>query len=63
MQVGIKEAKKIWRYRNQWVALVAGRVVAHGNSLKEVRVEVERKKLQGYVFDFVSPLPFVGYAL
>jgi len=63
MDIGIKEAKRIWKYRNQWVALVDSRVVAHGESLKEVRDEVEKKKIKGYVFDFVSPLPFVGYAL
>ena len=56
-------ARPMCRYRNRWVALVYSRVVAHGESLKEVRDEVEKKKIKGYVFDFVSPLPFVGYAL
>lgn len=63
MDIGIKEAKRIWKYRNQWIALVDSCVVAHGDNLKEVTVEVEKKKLKNYVFHFVSPLPFVGYAL
>ena len=63
MDIGIKEAKRIWKYRNQWVALVNGRVVANGNNIKEVQEEVERKEIKDYVFHFVSPLPFIGYAI
>ena len=63
MDIGVKEAKRIWKYRNQWVALVNGRVVAHGNDIEEVQEEVERKKVKEYVFHFVPSRPIVGYAL
>ena len=63
MSIGPKEAKKIWKYRNQWVALAGSCVIAHGKNLKVVRAAAEKKKVKEYVFDFVSPLPSVGYAV
>jgi hypothetical protein len=63
MDIGIKEAKRIWKYRNQWVALVNSRVVAHGESIEAVQEKVERKKIKDHVFHFVSPRPFIGYAI
>lgn len=64
MNIDEKAAKRIWKYRNQWVALVDdGRVVAHGESLKEVQDAVERKKIKGYVFHLVPARPLVGYAI
>ena len=48
-------AKTIKKYKRKWVALVSGKVVAAGNTLREVKDLVERKHLKNYVFHLVPP--------
>jgi hypothetical protein len=59
----IETAKHLGKYKNQWVALVNGRVVASGKTLQEVKTKVEQKKIKEYVFHLVPThrLAFHGH--
>lgn len=53
-----KLAKKLWEYRNMWVALSsAGKVVANGKDLKDVYKEVTKKGITDYVLHLVPSKP------
>jgi hypothetical protein len=50
-------AKQLAKYTSQWVALKNQRIVAFGKSLRDVKEQVENKKIDGYVFHFVEKYP------
>jgi hypothetical protein len=53
-----KLAKKLWKYRDTWVALsAAGTVIANGKDLKEVHRQVNKKGITDYVFHLVPSKP------
>jgi hypothetical protein len=46
-------AKELAKYTDQWVALQGRRVVAFGNSVREVQEKVARKKIKDFAFHYV----------
>jgi hypothetical protein len=46
-------AKELARYTDKWVALKDKRVVASGNSVREVQKKVARKKIKDFAFHYV----------
>lgn len=60
-----KYAEKVASYQNEWVALVDQQVVAHGRTLQEVKNQVDKKNITGYIFHFIAPrsILFAPYAV
>ena len=50
-----KLAKVLSAYENQWVALVGNKVVAAGESVKEVKHKAEEAGHTNYMFHLVPP--------
>jgi hypothetical protein len=50
-------AKQLAKYTSQWVALKNERIVAFGKTLRDVKEQVEKKKISGYFFHFVEKHP------
>jgi hypothetical protein len=49
----LAEAEELRPYENKWVALVNDKVVASGDSPKEVRKEAERKGYTDFAYHLV----------
>ena len=46
-------ARELAKHKNKWVALQDKRVIASGNSVREVQEKVARKKIKNFAFHFV----------
>lgn len=53
--------KNIAKYKNQWVALVRGEVVAARKDLRAVKEKIERKNMKNYFFHLVPSKPLALY--
>jgi hypothetical protein len=59
----VEFAKKLYKYKNQWVALKKKEVVASGKTLDAVYKQVERKQIKGHVFHLVPAHPLAVYEI
>lgn len=46
-------ARELAKYKDKWVALQDKRVIASGNSVREVQEKVARKKITDFAFHYV----------
>jgi hypothetical protein len=51
-----KQAKKLNKYANKWVALRNGEILESGTTLVSVKNKIEKRKVRNYVFHFVPLL-------
>jgi hypothetical protein len=50
-------AKQLAKYTSQWVALKNQSIIAFGKTLRDVKKQVDSKKIDGHVFHFVEKYP------